>query len=93
MKVKTIFYDMRSIPQSKKVIVKRKLFGYNDHSNKGDYKYKREGLLAEIKHFRPAKATIITEPKDCKKIIGLLEKYNVIYLVIDSDIPASYLKN
>lgn len=92
MKVKTIFYNMQNLPQTKKTLIKRKLFGYIDHSNRGFYRYEREGLLKEIPHFRPTKATIITKPNDHKKVIDLLEKYGVDYLVIDSNIQANLLK-
>ena len=47
----------------------KKLYGYIDYSR--GHKYKRQGILSEIKHLRPTRSTIILTLKDA----GLLRKF------------------
>ena len=53
-----------------KVRFYKKLYGYIDYSNK-KYKYKRGGLLSDLKHLRPTRSTIILSLRDA----GALRKF------------------
>jgi len=45
---KIIIYSLREKSNKERCKILQKLFGYIDKSNKGQYQYKREGLLKEI---------------------------------------------
>lgn len=73
MKAKLICYDLSNLKQIKKVEVKRILFGYTEYSNNSKYTYKREGILKNIPHFRPARAVIIVAIKDGNRVIKAIK--------------------
>jgi len=60
----------------------RKLFlGYNDFSNRGQYRYFRKGLLSEIPHIKIIRAVIIVRDDDCDRVVEFLKKYNATIFV------------
>jgi len=68
-----------------------RLFGYTDNSNKGSYQYERKGILADVPHFKLLRGAIIVRSKDQRKIISVLEKHKVKYLVFNIAIKRSML--
>jgi len=81
MKAKLIVYDLSNLTQYQKVLVNRALFGYNDHSNKGSYIYKREGILKEIPHLRLLRGVLIVKSGYQRKVLKVLKKYKAKYFV------------
>ena len=81
MKAKLITYDLSNLNQYRKVLVNRALFGYNDHSNKGAYTYKRAGILKEIPHLRLLRGVIIIEKSKQNKVVDILKKYKAKYFI------------
>jgi len=79
MKAKLIVYNMSNLGQYQKVLVNRALFGYNDHSNKGKYLYRREGLLKRIPHSRLLKGVLIVKSGCERKVLNILRKHKVKY--------------
>jgi len=76
-----ILYDLKNKKPNEKVDITRKLFGFNDKSNNGDYEYKRVGLLKNIKHEKWNKSAILIESKDEEKTIKILRKFGLKVLV------------
>ncbi len=76
MKAKLICYTLGNVNHQIRSKFKREFFGYLDKSNKGNYKYYREGLISSIPNSRPIRSSIIIEKKNEEKIIEFLKKYN-----------------
>ena len=91
MKAKLIHYDLSKLEQIDKVLVKRLLFGYTEYSNNSKYKYKREGILKEIPHFKLTKAVIIVGIRDASKITKILRKIKAKYSLFNIEIDKSKL--
>lgn len=52
----------------------RKIYGYIDSSNNGQYKYQRKGILSNIKYEKIANGVFWVDPKDEEKVIQELLK-------------------
>lgn len=52
----------------------RKIYGYIDNSNNGQYKYKRKGILSNIKYEKIANGVFWVNPKDEEYVIQELLK-------------------
>jgi len=91
MKAKLICYDLSRLNQIAKVEVKRALFGYTEYSNNSKYTYKREGILKNIPHLRPARAVIIVSNKDEKQVIGVLKDWKGKYKSFNIELNKSML--
>lgn len=81
MNAKLIVYDLSGLDQYRKVLVNRALFGFNDHSNKGNYMYKRPGVLKDIQHLRLVKGVLIIKSDGEKKVIDVLKKHKAKHFV------------
>lgn len=91
MKAKLICYTLGN-KSKQRGIFSRELFGYMDKSCRGQYTYKRKGLLSEIPHLRPVRSVIIVEEKNCKKIKNFLDKFKVKYNIYNIIINKNKLK-
>lgn len=76
-----ILYDLKNKKPKEKVDITRKLYGFNDKSNNGDYAYKREGLLKDIKHEKWNKAAILINSEDEAKVSKILRKFGLRVLI------------
>jgi hypothetical protein len=92
MKTKLIVYDLSKLDQYHKVLVNRILFGFKDNSNKGQYQYKRKGILDAIPHFRLPKGAMIVKIEDEFKIISVFKKSKAKYEIYDILVNQSMLK-
>jgi hypothetical protein len=55
----------------------RKIHGYLDSSNNGQYKYERKGILSSIPHDKIAKGVFWIDPKYEKQVIEELLKLKI----------------
>lgn len=76
-----ILYDLKNKKAKEKVDITRKLFGFEDKSNNGNYTYKREGLLKNIKHEKWNKAVILIDSSDEQRVIKILKKFGLNTLI------------
>lgn len=77
---KTLFvFSTAKLPQHERVAIRRKLFGYNDSSNKGRYSYKRKGLLTSLEHSCPCKSVIVIDTLDSSKLERFFREHSVSY--------------
>ncbi len=76
-----IIYDLKNKKPNEKVDITRKLFGFNDKSNNGNYAYKREGLLKNIEHEKWNKAVILINSEDEIKVVKILRKFGLRTLI------------
>lgn len=76
MEAKLITYSIKHLSIAEQNQLRKKLNGHNDRSHGGRYRYRRKGLLDEIKHIKPNRSTIIAPKEEANRIIQLLKKYN-----------------
>jgi len=74
-----ICYSLGSIEPKKRTKFNRELYGYEDQSNHGKYKYQRKGILSKIKHEKPLNSVIITS-ENPQNIIKHLKNYKARYI-------------
>jgi len=72
-----ILYVLKNKNPKDKVDITRKLFGFKDKSNNGNYAYEREGLLKNIKREKWNKAAIYIDSKDETKVLKILRKFEL----------------
>src|SRR6056297_3474890 len=72
-----IVYDTSNLTRAKKTSFGRKLYGYTDKSNNGQYEYHRPGLLDKIPSQKLIRGVIIVKQQDTDKVIELMKNYNV----------------
>ena len=76
-----ILYDLKSKKTKEKTDITRKLFGFKDESNNGNYTYEREGLLKNIKHQKCNKVAILINSEDEAKVSKILRKFGLKVLI------------
>ena len=76
-----ILYDLKNKKPTEKVEITRNIFGFEDKSNNGNYTYKREGLLKDIKHEKWSKSVIFIDSKDEEKVAKILRKFGLNILI------------
>ena len=76
-----IVYDLKNKKPQEKTDITRKLFGFEDKSNNGNYTYKREGLLKNIKYEKWNKAAILIDLKDEEEVSKILRKFGLKVLI------------
>lgn len=82
-KVSIIKYDLKGIPVNKKTLIHRALYGYIDHSNKGEYTYQRKGALKELKCTKIGNSVLMLEFRHLKQILPIFKKYGIKVMVIN----------
>ena len=55
MKAIILTYDTKKLNNTQKSIISKKINGYTDKSNKGQYTYQRKGILQKIPHIKITK--------------------------------------
>jgi hypothetical protein len=76
-----ILYDLKNKNSKEKTEITRKLFGFKDKSNNGNYTYERAGLLKNIKHQKWNKAAIFINSEDEAKVLKILRKFKLNLLI------------
>ena len=77
--MKTIIcYSLGSIEPKLRTKFNRELYGYQDSSNHGKYRYKREGLLGKD-YKKPLESTIVIK-SNVNKVIKHLKEYGAKYI-------------
>jgi hypothetical protein len=63
--------------------ITRKIYGYNDSSNHGRYKYKRKGILSNISYEKISRCTFWIDPKYKKRVVDALTKLRLRLKIYD----------
>lgn len=74
MKSIIVSYTLEKTKPHQRIIIHRLLYGYNDLSNNGSYKYKRKGLIELYSGRKLNRGVFIIPYKFKDKIIPLLKK-------------------
>lgn len=75
MQATLIHYKLKPAPCKQKEKFRRGFLGYTDKSNKGQYTYRRMGVLDNIPHLKPGKQTLIIPTTLAQKILKTLKKH------------------
>ena len=72
-------FDVSSKTASQRVVFYRKLYGCSPTSWAKDkkYKYKRKGLLSDVKHLKPTQSTLIVTMKDAQMLRTFFRKNKI----------------
>lgn len=81
IKKSIILYDLKNKTSKEKTDITRKLFGFNDKSNNGNYIYKRKGFLKDTKHEKWNKSVILINSEDEAKVSNILRKFGLKVLI------------
>ena len=76
-KVSIIKYNLKGIPTNRKTLLHRALYGYADHSNKGNYEYKRKGMLENFEYKKISNGVILLETKYVQQLRPIFKKYKI----------------
>lgn len=80
---KIVSYDLTGKSSVQKTRIIRALFGYEDKSNFGKYKYTREGLISRIPNTHHIKCAILVGSEHVPEVILALKKLKVKPSVLD----------
>ncbi len=75
-----IVYRFKSIIPRKRLEFNRKLYGYSDFSNFGNYAYFRKGILEQKGYEKLARGVILLDKKP-KNLIKHLKTYKALYKI------------
>ena len=78
-----IAYDLTDKSPVQKTRIIRTLFGYQDKSNFGKYKYHRGGFISKIPNARQIKGAILVEDTYVHEVVRMLKKLKVKSSVLD----------
>ena len=78
-----IVYNLADKSPVQKTRILRVLFGYEDKSNFGKYKYAREGLISKIPNALQIKSAIIVEKAYVPEVVRTLKKLKIKPSVLD----------
>ena len=82
-KISIIKYNLKGVSIVKKTLIHRALYGYVDHSNKGNYNYKRKGKLHNIKYTKLGNFLIMLDSKYVDELIPLFKRYKIKTNIMD----------
>lgn len=74
-----ICYTLGSIEPRNRSKFNRELYGYEDKSNHGKYKYQRKGILTNTEYEKPLDSVLILT-KNTRKVIQHLKNYKAKYI-------------
>ncbi len=78
-----ITYNLADKSPVQKTSIIRALFGYEDKSNFGKYKYVREGLISKIPNALQIKSAIMVEKAYVPEVVKVLKKLKIKPSVLD----------
>ncbi len=74
MKSIIVSYTLEKAKPHQRIIIHRLLYGYNDFSNNGSYKYQRKGLIELYSGTKLNRGVFVLPYKFKNKIVPLLKK-------------------
>ncbi len=77
MDLTLVKYNTKHLTKKEKTDFSRKIFGFQDKSNRGTYFYNREGSLTNYIYDKVGKSVFLIETKHEKKIIKEMYKYKI----------------
>jgi hypothetical protein len=92
MKAVVIRYKAKGLSKTEASKLSKKLFGYKDKSNKGEYFYERTGLVTEQPHIKFAKGVFAIPKEKAQKIINSIKKMKAKLDIWEADIKSAYFK-
>ena len=82
-----ISYTLEKTEPHQKLLIHRALYGYDDFSNNGKYRYKRKGLIEAYSGKKLNRGVFIIPMKFKDKVIPLLKKNKAKLEIIPVNLP------
>jgi len=92
MEATIIKYEANNLSKTEASKLSKILFGYKDRSNKGNYLYKRKGLIKEIPYILLTRGTFIIPKKQTQRIVNLIKKRKAKIKTWNINIKKDYFK-
>lgn len=73
MEAEIITYETKTMSNTQRSIISKKIFGYTDRTQGSQYTYQRKGILDSIPHVVITKKTFIVDLKDAKWVKGIIK--------------------
>ena len=73
--MKIICYSIKHLKPVERTNLQRELYGFKDISNKGQYVYRRPGLLDTSNHKKVFFTGIVVKDKKAEELLKILNKY------------------
>lgn len=77
MNATAFIYELKEVKGKNKTYLIRKIFGYKDLSNHGNYAYERPGKLTPYIEEKWGKSVIITKRSNATTVSGILKKIKI----------------
>lgn len=93
MKAILISYTTKGLSKTESSKLSKGLVGYTDKSNKGNYTYKRKGLIASMGGIIISRSTFAVPENKAKEIITYIKKRHGNISSWEINIPRKYFKD
>lgn len=80
--MKNICYSIKHLTPVQRTNLQRELYGFKDISNKGQYVYKRQGLINSKNHRKVYFTALIVKDKIANEVIEILRKHGAKFHVM-----------
>ena len=87
MKSVIVSYTLEKAKPHQRLLIHRSLYGYDDFSNNGGYRYKRKGLIEKYSGKKLNRGVFIIPEKFKERIIPLLENNKAKLEIIPVNLP------
>lgn len=74
MRAEIITYNTKSMNNSKRSIISKRIFGYKDRTKASKYIYERCGILESKPHIKVTRKTFIVNQKDAKELKTMITR-------------------
>ena len=91
MKAVIISYTLKKLDPKQRIAIHRSLYSYIDHSNKGEYQYKRKGLIESFPSLKINRGVVIVPEKHKKGVMDVLKKNKANVISIPIQLKESLL--
>ena len=93
MKAILISYTTKGLSKTESSKLSKGLVGYTDRSNRGNYTYKRKGLIVSIGGIIISRSTFIVPKNKAKEIMSHIKKRDGSVSYWEINIPRKYFKD
>ena len=80
---------MKNVVPKTRAIVLKNLFGKNQQSNFGQYKYQINGIIPDGAYIKPVRATLIVQKRYIQKVSKLFDSYEIKYRIFEIKVSRS----
>ena len=87
MQARLICYSLKNLTSAERVAFRRSIYGFNDHSNKSKYSYRRQGVMDSVEHKKILDSVMIVKNSDADKVVKRMKACKATVYVFPVVIP------